>query len=514
MEGPAGTVIAFGDFKVDVSRHELRRENHAIPVEPQVLDLIAYLAARSGEVISKDDLIEHVWGGRIVSDSTITSRINAARSALGDDGKAQRFIKTISRRGYRFDAVPSEAVPDAPPSPRKPSIAVLPLQNMSGDPDQTYFSDGITDDIITELSRYDELFVIARHSTFAYRDSPLTTAEIARELGVEYIAEGSVRRAGNRIRVTVQLIDPAKGNQIWAERYDRELADIFAVQDEITSLIVNTLAGTIARQHSLRMPAEAGAYDYVLMATEHALKIDPIEVLVAREAVNKALALDPQFARAHAILALTYVTEGNNFWSDDTAETLRSGFVAARTAVGLDPRDPWAHAMLGTSELWHNRAHGRALVAMQRSVELNPANAQFRGLHSYVLAFCGKAEEALDEIDRAFTMAPHFPPVFLGFRGRALFVLRRIEEALPVLELMVAQMPGHSNALAYAAAAYAASDRPEDARTTIERLVLTNPNYTLKAARRFLPFSDPADLDFVIDLFERAGLPEGKSVDG
>lgn len=507
MEKSDGSATSFGDFEVDVFRHELRCRGIVVPVEPQVLDLIAYLSAHPGEVLSRDDLIEHVWHGRIVSDSAIASRINAARAALGDDGKAQRFIKTIPRRGYRFDAPSAIARPSAPASSEKPSIAVLPFQNMSGDPDQGYFSDGIADDIITELSRYDELFVIARHSTFAYRDSTLSTAEIARELGVQYIAEGSVRRANNRVRVTVQLIDPAHGNQIWAERYDRELADIFAVQDEITFQIVNTLAGKIARQHSQRMPAEAGAYEYVLMATEHALRIDPGENLIARKALNEALALDPQFARAHAILALTYVTEGNNFWSEDTAETLRNGYNAARTAVGIDPRDPWAHAMLGTSELWHNRAHARAIVAMQRSVELNPANAQFRGLYSYVLAFCGRAEEALVEIERAFTMAPHFPPVFLGFRGRALFVLRRIDEALSVLEQMVSQMPGHSNALAYAAAAYAASDRPDDARRTIDRLVRTNPHYTLSEARRFLPFSDPADLEFVLGLFARAGMP-------
>jgi len=509
MQPADGTAISFAEFEVDLSRQELRRAGAVVKVEPQVLDLIAYLAAHPGEVLSRDDLIENVWDGRIVSDSAIASRINAARAALGDDGKTQRIIRTISRRGYRFEAPQAAAATATPPRPDKPSIAVLPFQNMSGDPDQRYFSDGIADDIMTELSRYDELFVIARHSSFAYRDSPLSTAEIAAELGVQYIAEGSVRRAGNRVRVTVQLIEPTKGSQIWAERYDRELDDIFAVQDEITSQIVNTLAGKIARQHWQRMPASAGAYEYVLMATEHALRSDPVSIVTAREALMKALDLDPKFARAHAILALTCVTEGNNFWSGDTVGVLRKGYNAARTAVGLDPRDPWAHAMLGASELWHNRAHDRALASMQRSVELNPANAQFRGLYSYVLAFCGRAEEALVEIDRAFTMSPHFPPVFLGFRGRALFMLRRIEEALPVLAQMVTQMPGHSNALAYAAAAYAASDRTDDARRTIGALGRTNPNYTLSEARRFMPYADTRDLEFVLDLFARAGMPEG-----
>jgi TolB-like protein len=501
-------IIFFLEFQLDPGRGELRRNGVPVQVEPQVLDLIAHLASHPGTVISRDDLIEHVWGGRIVSDSAISSRISAARAALDDDGTAQQIIKTIPRRGFRFEVSIGSAKPSASKRSKKPSIAVLPFANMSGDPAQAYFSDGITDDIITELSRYEELFVIARHSSFFYRDETTPAADVAGELGVQYIVEGSVRRDGNRVRVTAKLIDPARGNQIWAERYDRELADIFAVQDEITTVIVNTLVGQITQQRYKRVVAESGAYDHVLKATEHGLRINLNDTMMARDEALKALELDPKFARAHAILAFSFVTEGNNFWTEDPAATFRTAYDAARTAVAIDPRDPWAHAMLGICELWHNRAHDRAISAMQSSVRLNPSNAQFRGFFAYVLAFCGEAEAALVEIELANVMNPHFSPVFIGFHGRALLMLRRIEEALPVLEQMVTQMPGHSNALAYAAAAYAAKRRPDDARRAIDQLQKTNPFYTLTTARRYLPFSDPNDLNFILDLFAKSGMPE------
>jgi TolB-like protein len=502
------SIISFEDFQIDAAQGELRNKGNQVPIEPQVLDLIFYLASHPGSVITRDDLIKNVWDGRIVSDSAISTRINAARAAVGDDGTAQRIIKTIPRRGFRFEATIKSAALEVSTLTEKPSIAVLPFQNLSGDSEQIYFSDGITDDIITELSRYDELFVIARHSSFIYRDEATPAAEIASELGAQYIVEGSVRRAGNRIRVTAKLIDPVKGNQIWAERYDRELADIFAVQDEITTVIVNTLAGKIAQQRYKRVGTESGAYDHVLKAKEYGLRIDPESNQIARDEALKALAIDPQFARAHAILALGYVTEGNNFWTEDPATALRNSYDAARSAVAFDPRDPWGQAMHGIAELWHNRAHERAMSAMQYAVDLNPSNAQFRALYSYVLTFCSEAEKALDEIETANAMNPHAPPVFLGFRGRALLMLRRFDEALSVLEQMVTQMPGHSNALAYVSAAYAAKGRIDEARQTIEELQATNPFYTLANSERYLPFADPKDLEFLLDLFAKAGLRE------
>ncbi|MDH3264149.1 MAG: winged helix-turn-helix domain-containing tetratricopeptide repeat protein [Paracoccaceae bacterium] len=510
-------VLHFGEIRIELARGEITRAGTPVPVEPQVLDLIVHLASNPGRVVSRDEIIDAVWQGRIVSDSAISSRINAARTALGDDGSAQKVIRTVPRRGYLFvpEVAAAETATPAPAEealPDKPSIAVLPFQNMSGDPEQAYFSDGITDDIITDLSRYGELFVIARHSSFAYRDPSTPTREIAGELGVRYIAEGSVRRAGNRVRVTARLIDPRAGNELWAERFDRDLTDIFAVQDEITAVIVNTLAGQIARQHYLRVLAkDAGAtdaYDHALKAAEHAWRVSPEDNLLAREEAAKAVAIDPRLARAHAILALSYINEGNNFWVEDPAGSFRSAHRAAADAVAADPRDPWAHAMLGVAELWQHRGAERALVSMRRALELNPGNAHFRGLHAYVLAYAGQPETALEELEIAARENPQQPAVFDGFHCRALLLLGRIDEALPYAERVAAAMPGHSNALGFLAVGYAAAGRLDEARETVARLCEANPFYRLATARRFLPYERPADLEFMTGMLARAGLPE------
>jgi TolB-like protein len=508
--------IAFGDSRIDIARGELSRNGTPVPVEPQVLDLIVHLASNPGRLVSRDEIIDAVWHGRIVSDSAISTRINAARAALGDDGSEQKVIRTVPRRGYLFVPEVTADAADGPASrpalPEKPSVAVLPFQNMSGDPEQAYFSDGITDDIITDLSRYGELFVIARHSSFAYRDSSLAPAEIARDLGVRYIAEGSVRRAGNRVRVTARLIDPRAGNELWAERFDRDLTDIFAVQDEITAVIVNTLAGQIARQHYLRVlakgPEATDAYDHALKAMEHAWRVTPEDNLLAREEAAKAVAIDPKLARAHAILALSYINEGNNFWVEDPAESFQRAHRAAADAVAADPRDPWAHAMLGIAELWLRRGAERSLASMRRALELNPGNAHFRGLHAYVLGYAGQPEAALAELETAARESPHHLAVFDGFRSRALLLLGRTEEALPFAQRVAAAMPGHSNALAFLAVGYVAAGRLDEARETVGRLSESNPHYRLATARRFLPYERPEDLEFMTSMLERAGLPE------
>ena len=233
-------IYRFGDHTLDTEGFRLTARGEEIAVEPQVFALLQFLIEHHDRVISKDEIIEHVWDGRIVSDGTLNSRINSARRALGDDGKAQAVIKTFPRRGFRFVAeVTDDNAPEAKatlpsPSTGKLSIAVLPFDNLSGDPEQEYFSDGITEDIITALSRIRQFFVIARNTAFTYKGQPMDVQAVAKELGVRYVLEGSVRRAGDRVRISAQLIDGAAGNQLWAEKYDRGLEDVFEVQDEIT----------------------------------------------------------------------------------------------------------------------------------------------------------------------------------------------------------------------------------------------------------------------------------------
>src|SRR5439155_1156878 len=273
----------FEDYALDTERRELSLRGDVVRIEPQAFDLLEYLIQNRGRLVSRDDLIASVWAGRIVSDSAMTTRINAARCAIADNGKAQRLIKTVPRKGIRFvgtvlekeaggaeagarSSTPYLALPD------KPSIAVLPFTDMSGEPGQAYFSDGITEDIITELSRFSELFVIARNSSFRFKGSSPDIKQVGRELGVRYVLEGSIRRADDRVRITAQLIDAVTGAHRWAERYDRKLEDIFAVQDEVARTITSILAAHVSRaeaSRTLSIPTSRWqAYDFYLQASE------------------------------------------------------------------------------------------------------------------------------------------------------------------------------------------------------------------------------------------------------
>jgi len=288
-------IYNFEEYSLDLDRQELRRGAELVDVEPQVLDLLHYLIRNRERVVSKDDLIADVWKGRIVSDSTLTSRITSARQAIGDSGDQQRLIRTIARKGLRFvGEVHESAAKQAPPVkrdvalpaapdagarslPDKPSIAVLPFVNMSGDPEQEYFSDGITEDIITALSRFRWFLVIARSSTFVYKGQGVDVKQVGRDLGARYVLEGSVRKSGQRVRITAQLIEAISGGHIWAEQYDRELTDIFALQDEITARVAAAIQPKLWEAEDIRGSRRSvddlDAWDLVARAMSHQWKL-------------------------------------------------------------------------------------------------------------------------------------------------------------------------------------------------------------------------------------------------
>ena len=275
----------FEEFAFDTDRRELHRGADVVSIAPQVFDLLDYLIRNRERVVSKDDLISAIWKGRSVSDAALTTRLNVARGVIGDTGHEQRLIKTLPRKGFRFVGAVLEAQegadgvvsgnPAQPPNvvlalPDKPSIAVLSFQNMSGDPEQQYFADGMAEDILTGLSRHRWLFVIARNSSFTYKGRTVDVRQVGRELGVRYVLEGSVRRASNRVRFTAQLVDTATGNHVWGEKYDGEAEDLFDLQDRITEAVVGILEPTIQLAEIERMrrkrPENLGAYDYYLRA--------------------------------------------------------------------------------------------------------------------------------------------------------------------------------------------------------------------------------------------------------
>ena len=362
----------FEDCVLDTDKRELRRRGEdPVSITPQVFDLLEYLILNRERVVSKDDLIDAIWKGRIVSDAAVTTRLNAARSAIGDSGEAQRLIKTLPRKGFRFVVAVQEmsepscvAQADAPEPPRpalalpeKPSVAVLPFVNLNGDPEHAYLADGIVEDVITELSRFSELFVIAWNSSFQYKGKAIDVRQVGRELGVRYVLQGSVRRGSDRIRISAQLIDAATGVHRWAERYDRTLEGVFAVQDDVVRTIVAILAAQVRMAETERTrakpPSNWQAYDYYLQAADAYvawLRTLAVEhIYEARRLLQRSLGIDPNYARSYAVLANTYMPVWYNQLDADflNPSALDQAHRFARRAVEIDPNLPEAHAQLG-----------------------------------------------------------------------------------------------------------------------------------------------------------------------
>jgi TolB-like protein len=344
-----------------------------VPVEPQVLDLLFYLIRNRERVVSKDDLIAQVWNGRIVSDSTLTSRITAVRKAIGDNGEDQRLIRTVARKGLRFvgdvredngsyvsHSAPPFAQGDSalalligaasPKLPDKPSVAVLPFTNMSSDPEQDYFSDGITEDIITGLARLRWFFVIARNSTFAYKGNSMDVRKVGRELGVRYVLEGSVRRSGRRMRVTAQLVDAAAGRHVWAERYDRDLFDMFALQDEITAMVVAAIEPRLVAAEGLRSEMRSvdnlDAWDLVARAVTRFWKLTASDSEAAIGILEESAKRHPSYAPPHSLLAFAILVAAHMGWRQCASDKEMAERLARR-ALELDESDPWGRMALG-----------------------------------------------------------------------------------------------------------------------------------------------------------------------
>jgi adenylate cyclase len=459
-------------------------------------------------------------GGICVSGNVyehIESAIDMTFEDLGEQmvKNINRPIRSYQIKSAQMEPASAEAVSTTRkpiPLPEKPSVAVLPFQNMSGDPEQDFFSDGITDDIITELARYEELFVIARNSSFAYKGKGIDIRQIAAELGVATILEGSVRRAGDNIRIAAQLVEASSGSHIWAERYDRKLEDIFAVQDEITAMIVNTLVGKLARQHykhaSQKSPAEMDAYDHALRAMILFQRFNPSDNRKARAEAESAVAIDPQFARAHALVAWTHGVEGALRWGPDPKMSFGDALAAARKAISIDDQEPLAHAAAGYADIMGNHAFERGISEFERSVSLNPNNADLRSWYAIGLCFAGRPEDALREIELAIRLNPHFPPIYLNLHGRILFVLKRFDEALPVLERLVSAQPHNTSGLALTAACYSALGRDEEARMMIAKVLEVSPEYRLEVVHYSVPYARGEDLEFYCEMLRRSGLPE------
>ncbi len=387
--------------------------------------------------------------------------------------------------------------------PDKPSIAVLPFTNMSGDPEQEYFSDGITEDIITELSRFRSLFVIARNSSFHYKGRSPKVQDVGRELGVRYVPEGSVRRAGNRMRITAQLVEATTGNHVWSDRYDRDKQDLFAVQDEVTQAIAATIEGRMAStgaQRSRRKPTDdLVAYDYFLQGRENSEhRGDPD---AAAQLLRRAIELDPGFAQAHTWLSWLYI---HLFNVDLRSEMLREALILARKAVSLDETDAWSHAIVGLACLF-GRQHDLAGHHIDRAVALNSVDIRIASVRGMWLAFTGRGDEAAKSLDVALRRDP-FPPVMVwDTLNVALFQARRYEKTIQVLNRLPRLARWNHY---YLAASYAHLDQIERARASGAEIQQLLPGFSLGQVGLTETFKDQADMDHLLEGLRKAGLPE------
>jgi TolB-like protein/Tfp pilus assembly protein PilF len=515
----------FSDHVLDTDRRELRRGAEAIAVEPQVFDLLTYLVQNCDRVVSKDDLIASVWGGRIVSDSTLTSRINAARKAVGDSGGNQRLIRTIPRKGLRFvgavrthagggESAPVEEIhgqsrPALPP-PDRPVIAVLPFVNMSGDPEQEYFSDGISEDIITALSKLRWFFVIARNSSFIYKGKAVHMKRVAEELGVGYVVEGSVRKGGDRVRITAQLNDVTTGSHIWAERYDRDLSDVFAVQDEITEAIVAAIEPQLYAAENFRSkrkaPDSMDAWDLVMRALSHYWRVTRQDNVVAQALLEKATAIDPNYGQAHGVLAASHTFSAHMGWAD-MATVTPVAERAAMAAISADSEDSWAHYALGGVYL-HMRRFEDALAEFELALRLNPSFSLAHAYYGLTLSYCGRWEEGDLAARRALRLSPRdpFSAVYYGIAAYAQFVGGNYDEAMRLSREGIRQRSDFVGALRVLTAAAGMAGQEEIARAALQELRRGQPNISLAWLASELPMKRDADREHYLEGFRRAGL--------
>jgi adenylate cyclase len=436
----------------------------------------------------------------------IRARIGLAYEDLGDK-QLKNIAEPVRVYGIRLDGAPRHpelALPD------KPSIAVLPFQNMSGDPEQEYFSDGMTEDLITDLSKVSGLFVIARNSSFAYKGRSVKVQEIGRDLGVRFVLEGSVRKAGNRVRITAQLIDAGSGGHLWAERFDRDLTDIFSTQDEVVEKIVGTLAVTLTKGEERRLrqrgTGNLEAYETWLRARALLTRGTRESLVQARAMYRRAIEIDLNFAAPHAGLALAAISEYVSGWAPDPAQALDEAERWARRAVELNDQEPVSHMALGNVLLWR-RDHDGALAEFHRMIALDPNFAQGHGATGLALMYAGRAADALEPFAMAMRLDPHFPNILLHFLAQANFSLGKYETAAQQLLDRIARNPGTDASRMLLASCYGHLGRAQDARAAWAGLLKVNPDFSLMQRAGVLPYKDPRDFERIAEGLAKAGLP-------
>jgi adenylate cyclase len=486
------TIYAFGPFRLDLQGETLFRDTEPVALSKRAVALLRILLERAGALVSKDTLIEAAWPGLAIEESNLTVQIAALRRALGEAPGGEDWIVTLSRRGYRFvgpvvtkseDQVPATPTVDAATRPApmmaltlpdKPSIAVLPFDNLSGDPEQGYFADGMVEDIITALSRIRWLFVIARNSTFSYKGRAIDVRQIGKELGVMYVLEGSVRKAGNRIRITAQLLDAINGAHLWADRFDAQLADVFELQDNVASSVAGIIEPRLEaaeyRRSTQRATNDLTAYDLYLRARAQTVSWEREGIMRALDLLGQALTRDADYGLALAMAAHCHMQLSGNGWSEDRQRSRQEAVNLARRALQAAGDDPNVLVRVA-----HVLGHFEpdlepAITIIDRALDLNPSFAFGWHVKGWLCLWAGQADVAVELLEKSLRLDPlrRAPATFSI--GVAHFFARRLEKAAAMLRVSLQEKPNWAPCLRFLAACYAHLGRLGDAQAIAEKL--------------------------------------------
>ena len=483
-------IYEFGPFRLDTDAEILFRGAEPIVLGRRAVALLRLLLERAGAPVSKDALIEAAWPGLAIEDSNLTVQIAALRRVFDETGGGADWIETMSRRGYRYigpaiatSNLPITIIPQTSPLalPNKPSVAVLPFSNLSGDPEQEYFADGMVEDIIAGLSRIKWLFVVARNSSFTYKGTSVDVKRVGRELGVRYLLQGSLRKDGGRVRISAQMLEAETGGHLWTERFDRPLDDVFALQDEIALNVVGAIEPSLRRAEVERVnrkrPDSLDAYDLVLQAQPDVNSGMPAQVTKALVLLERALALDPTYALAHAFAAMCHhcLFLRAGLHDDERAASIRH----AQAAIAHGQDDALALTLAGFSIGMDGHEHAAAFAAFDAALAVSPSSALTYILGSVIYGWTGKAERAIEWGEHGLRLSPFDPWAFASFHSLSLghFQCGRYEAAANAAQKAIQCNPVHSISYMLLAAPLAKLGRLEEARAAAAGVLKLQPAF-------------------------------------
>jgi len=518
-------------WTVSPTTNRMSLGGETVKLEPKVMEVLVFLADRQGQTVTRDELVGAVWGGTVVSDDAVTNAIIKLRRAFGEEARSSAIIETIPKRGYRLvagvklpaegetargpETLPADPVADSSQHrTTRPTIAVLAFRNLSDDAAQEYFSDGIAEDITTALSNTGWYDVTVRHSAFSYKGKAIDVRQVGRELGVQYILEGSVRRVGDKLRVTADLIETASGRHIWGNRYDGTLADVFDFQDQITQTIVGTVEGMFQRAEGERVsqkrPESMEAYEHLLRGLAYMNRLTPEDTQTALQYFHGAIEKDPGYGRAYAYAFWCYRRKvqlcGMVLSKEEQAEAIR----LMNAGLKADRDDPVVLWQAATLKLYFERDFDGALALLERSLSIDPNSPRAWNSSAMIHGFMGESETARKHAEHAIRISPRNPTHWVSYTQIAASDLQEgryqdaAESAKRTLQLNNFMIQAHL----ILAASYAHLDRPNEATAAVKQALKLNPALTISRLPEFFPIAKYKNLNGYLDGLKKAGLPE------